>query len=277
MSTCIEKVIKSKFYALEKEMRPIMDYLTEHQEDYPEYKGWVWLQGKLVYQPEIMFIGFNPGQGKDWNSSFHLPFTGERQLTFFEENNARYNKKKFDEERISTQWYEFSEPENNRFIRETIDILKKIVETIHPEQAVLYKQSKIPLWGAFPTSSEMFGDKLTFINLYPIAVEKEDIFNKLITKLKHKGLFEKAKNAWECREFFVHKTIELVSILQPKVVVCMGSQTYHDFTMDGHSTKADKNGIFRDPQKPRIIGFDRKGRWNLNAIANVIIEELASK
>lgn len=60
----IKEKIQRTFYQLEngKEIREIMDFLTENQKDYPEYNGWIWLQGKLIYKPEIIFIGYNPPQ-----------------------------------------------------------------------------------------------------------------------------------------------------------------------------------------------------------------------
>ena len=99
------------FYLLEEEYRDLITELTVNQDKYQKcgYKGWVWLQGPLIYHPDVLFVGYNPGQGKDWKKTFHMPFTGERQLACFEDNNAYYNPDQEKQKGLPTPWYAFND------------------------------------------------------------------------------------------------------------------------------------------------------------------------
>ncbi len=277
----IKEKIQRTFYQLEngKKIRKIMDFLTENQKDFPEYNGWIWLQGKLIYKPEIIFIGYNSPQEFQKNNPFKIPFTGERPLAFFGENDAFFNEKRYKEERRGTQWYEFNEKENNEFTWQVIDILRLIVEGIHPEQTTCYKNTKIPFWGAYPTPDEGgpgFGEKITFINLYPIATTDINGFQKMTDYLVKANFFKAAQKNWECKKFFIEKVKKLVSVMEPKLIVCMGAETYRDFTYDSHKTRKDEDGIFYNKSHSNVIGFDRtrrgKNSWPRKAVAKKIIE-----
>lgn len=279
--------IKRLFYQFEsdKKMREIMDYLTENQANCPEYNGWVWLQGKLMHQPEILFIGYNPAQSKDPCNSLFFPFTGERPLTFFEDNNAYFNEERYKEERRDTHWFEFDEKESNTFTWQIIDILRNVVKGIHPEQTSYYKETKVPLWGAFPSIKDGgpgFGSKITFINLYPIATNDIGDFKAVAKYLENAGFFKKVPKQWACKYFFIEKVKKLAISMAPKLIVCIGAETYHDFTCDCTSTKKDINGIFYNKEYRNVIGFERprkkeKGSsknnsWPRKAIADKICE-----
>lgn len=266
-----EREVKLAFYECEKEMRPIMDYLTEHQKEVPNYKGWVWLQGRLMYQPEILFVGFNPGQGKDWNCDFKLPFTGERQLTFFEDNNAYWNVNRLED----THWWEKNKDNRlHSFAWQTLDILDKVAFDVYHEKVMDGKS--IPRWGRDPKNENTLGGKITFINLYPIATEKEDKLGQILTRLKNKNCFEDenanfGKN-WFRKLFFINNLKSLIKVMEPKLIVCMGTATYQDFTGDERQTECKKS-IYYDSNKPEyrnVIGFDRSGTWNTEEIATGI-------
>ena len=262
--------VKLAFHECEKEMRPIMDFLTEHQKEIPSYKGWVWLQGRLIYQPEILFVGFNPRQGKDWDSDFKLPYTGERQLAFFEDNNAYWDKSELED----THWWEINKPKikENSFSWQTLDILDKIAVDVYHEKKM--DGESIPQWGRDPKNENTLGGKITFINLYPMATEKSDWrFDAVISFLKEKGFFEKEKTLWKCRETFVDRMKRLINIMEPKLTVCMGAAAYHDFTKDSEKTKPVES-IYYDSKFPNVIGFDRSGTWNTENIAKGISKRL---
>ena len=266
-----EKEIKLVFYECEKQMRKIMDFLTEHQKEIPNYKGWVWLQGRLIYQPEILFIGYNPAQSKDWNSDFQLPFTGERQLAFFEDNNAYWDRDKLED----THWWEINKRKSNSFSWQTLDILDKIAVDVYDEAKM--DGISIPRWGRNPKNENTLGGKITFINLYPIATKDSlTSFNAVASFLEDNNFFEKGRKKteehWPCKLDFVKRMKRLIKVMEPKLIVCMGAAAYHDFTGDGTSTKPNKS-IYYNPNNPEyrnVIGFDRSGTWNTEEIATGI-------
>lgn len=64
--------------------------------------------------------------------------------------------------------------------------------------------------------------------------------------------------------------------MEPKLIVCMGAETYHDFTYDSRETHKDVDGIFYNKSHLNVIGFERprkgKNSWPRKAVAKKIIE-----
>ena len=46
-----EKALRMAFHQLEKSYRPFIDFLVENQNNYPEFKGAVTIDGFLVHKP----------------------------------------------------------------------------------------------------------------------------------------------------------------------------------------------------------------------------------
>ena len=125
--------LRIRFYALQKEHRPIMDMLTEKQYDYPEYMGFDAAPSKLIFQPKVLFLGYNPAGGKDWwrfapEHKPHLflwPHLTEDTIFFFKRNSAR---------KENAEWYELDKPVNNKFPRQMVDLLYELAALKYPEK-----------------------------------------------------------------------------------------------------------------------------------------------
>ena len=299
-----------EFNKLESVYRPLMNELTDNQEDYKwyeindkgviektGYKGWVWLQSKLIYQPDILFIGYNPSQSKGGEKDFYFPLTGERQFACFEDNNAYYDKKRNDKKCLPTYWYEFDAPENNSFYKQFLDIIKGCAEGLYPKETSPYEQSRVPKWFF------SFGQRISFINLYPIAAKDEKTLKKILKKIRKKNkdviiklykkelqqkLTRKKTLTLEDSQYpFIWWAKEFQKLIKPKLTVCLGCEAFHEFTEDKKKTDPNVNGLLipnrRDVEKKdlydpdSIIGIDRSKKWPIKAAVNEIVNRLRQK
>ena len=285
-----------EFYSLENEYRPLMDELTYNQENYKKtgYKGWVWLQSKLIYQPDILFIGYNPGQSKGGEKDFYFPLTGERQFSCFEDNNAYYNHPREIATGQPTHWYERNEPQNNSFYVQFLDIIWRCAEKLY-SKGCNQKKPKIPQW--FKTVEE----KVSFINLYPIAAKDEKTLKKILQRIRKKNkdviikLYKKelqpnlpdSLRLKDLQYPFIWKAKEFQKLIEPKLTVCLGCETFHEFTEDKKKTFVNKNGLLipnrgnvKDLYDPdNVIGMTREDNqnWPVEAVANEIVNRLRPK
>lgn len=288
-----------EFYGLENEYRPLMDELTYNQGNYKKtgYKGWVWLQSKLIYQPDILFIGYNPSQSKGGEKDFYFPFTGERQFACFEDNNAYYDKNRNDKKCLPTYWYEFDAPENkkNSFYKQFLDIIKGCAEGLYPKETGPYEQSRVPKWFF------SFGQRISFINLYPMATEDSNILRSLLKEIYEKhseiilGLYDEKlreeKKKTELTDYdikfpFIYRVQKIQNWMKPKLTVCIGTDTFREFTSCTRDFKPDDNRLLI-PKSPddisediiwdSIIGIDRSKKWPIKAAVNEIVNRLRSK
>ena len=51
-----EKALRMAFHQLEKSYRPFIDFLVENQNNYPEFKGAVTIDGFLVHKPKLLIL-----------------------------------------------------------------------------------------------------------------------------------------------------------------------------------------------------------------------------
>ena len=67
----------------------------------------------------------------------------------------------------------------------------------------------------------------------------------------------------------------MIKLIDPKLIVCMGSQTFHDYTYSSRKKHSIKE-IFTHPEYDNIIGFSRKGSWdgNIHNIAKEIYKRV---
>lgn len=250
------------FYALQKEYRPIMDILTEKQYDYPEYLGFDATPGRLIVQPKVLFMGYNPAGGADWerfNESPHLflwPHLNENKTMFFRKNAARKD----------GEWYQFNKKENNSFPRQIIELLYKLAALVYPCFSKEYGTNEKPSW------AKGFEDSMMYLNLYPVATKDGKTMVSLFRKIyKEENIPECCKrDEWHLRMYFIGIMHRMIKLIDPKLIVCMGSQTFHDYTYSSRYSHSI-NDVFTDPNYDNLIGFSREGSWDGN-IPNIAEE-----
>ena len=266
-NTMTKEELRIRFYALQKEYRPIMDVLTEKQYEYLEYLGFDARPSKLLFQPKVLFLGYNPAGGVDWwrlesKHNPHLflwPHLNESTIMFFRKNAARKD----------GEWYELNKKENNSFPRQIIELLYELAALINPNQSNEYGTNQKPLW------ADDFEQSMMYLNLYPIATKDGETMISLFRKLcKEDSIPDCCKtDEWHLRMFFIRIMHRIVSLINPKLIVCMGSQTFHDYTYSSHEKHSIKE-ILTHPDYNSLIGFSRKGSWegNIPNIAHAIYQ-----
>lgn len=265
------------YLEIERKINPITELLTA-KVDSPPYSGRVkgifTMLGPIIKEPEILFLGYNNGAGaynenrnrnpraKDFPVKTVLDDPGViESLYWFQEGNARGH---FDGKRHwhAHQWYQRGKRINNPFPARMLDVLYEVARLKYPEEykSNPYRDNEPPFW------YESLGQRVMHTNLYPIATtnisDLTKIHNALTKELSLKELLgtNKKLDNWEVRKFFIQLTDEMVALVKPKVIVCMGLGTFNDFTYQGKK-KADK--IYLGEKKGcKVIGFSRAGNWS---------------
>lgn len=289
-----------KYGEIEKRIVPIKDFLEKNKDcnGYKGlYKGIITLQSPLVFQPEILFIGINAGDGaynilNPSKNETPLRMIGENEMCFnefnwFEKGNSRGHFKitKEKKEWMSFEWYQRDQKINNSFPKRMIDLLYETAKIKFPDEYKVekYDHNKEPFW------YKNFGKSIMSTNLYPIATTNTKDLNKTLDSLAQeeelKKLWEETKgndkdiNNWTVRKYFIRRINELIRLVQPKIIVCLGKTAFNDLT---YTNSKDYNGSklyfiekkFGDSKVP-VIGFSRSGQWSglIPEIAKEIVEK----
>lgn len=295
-----EKELLEAYGKIESKIIPIKDFL-ESKRDIDGYKGLykgiITIQGPLVYRPEVLFIGINPGEGayRELNQfsmknitpvkMFDNYGTYGNSLDWYKKGNARgYYKTK--NEWIDFEWFQRDQRVNNPYIKNVIDLLYEIAKLKFPDQYNLekYEHSKEPFW------YKSFGQNIMYANLYPVATKDISDLTKIHDLLAKdndlKNLWEESKgndkstNNWTVRKYFIRRVDELIHLVQPKIIVCMGKTAFNDFT---YLNEKGKRTYFTEKKfgetKVPVIGISRSGQWSglIPEIAKQIVEKQIQK
>lgn len=260
-----------KYIEIEKKLMPMKDLLLERtvHENYKQlFKGFITENGPVIHSPDILFIGINPGAGayisannsnKTNETIYPIKLTTckNKQLFLFEKNNAYggvYNDKW-----NSFEWYQRDKKINNIFTKRMIDLLDNIARLQYPSE---YKQSpwnnnEPPFW------YNKISNRLMYINLYPIATLNTSDLNKILNLLRkdkdiltHFGV--RSITNWELRLKFINIVDELVKLISPKVIVCLGCQAFNEFTYLNEKEQILSTTKYNIP----VLGFSRQGNWS---------------
>ncbi len=272
----IYKQLLDKYSKIEQEIHPIINFLENNKNkiDFKDvYKGIITLQSPIVYKPDILFLGINPGDGaynvlnntKSEQVKTPLRMIGGdetflKELNWYEFGNARGGW--INDKWIGYKWYQRDKKINNSFPQRMIDLLYEIAQLQYKEEYKKnqYNNNKKPFW--FDT----LGKNIMYSNLYPIATTDVGDLYKILNsisktdELKFLWKNQEKPNNWDVRLFFIRLIDKLINLVKPKLIVCMGKSTFDDFLYKKHQTnnkiyKSNKNNI-------PVIGFSRKGNWS---------------
>ncbi len=277
-----KKILFDKYLEIEKELYPIKDFLEEnkHIDEYQTlYKGFITMQSPLLFNPEILFLGINPGQGA-FNENKNLGidetiriFEPDKQvrLDWYKKGNARCQKKNGKWVK-GYEWFERNQGINNQFVANMIELLYEVAKLKFPDENVV--PNTLPSW------FETFGQNIMFTNLYPVATKDTEDLNKIFRYFSkeeeiftHFG-FSKPVKKWDIQRGFIRNIEKTVKLVEPKVIVCMGTQAFNDFTYT--TTKKNKKVFTGKKGDFPVIGFNRSGNWSnlITDIATAIFDNM---
>lgn len=280
MEKITENLIK-----IENKYLPIIELLETKEEYKALYKGFISIQSKINYNPDILFLGINPGDGaynqhiKNNKGSILRRVISDEiylnnlNLNWLEKGNCRG-------EFINKTWHAYNwfddKKINNPFPKRMMDLLQSFTKKSNLNK-ILTKDEIINL-----IENEV-QNKIVFNNLYPIATKNTTDLNKILNKLsKEKEIIQilgNENNLQVLKNFFRQRTIDFINEINPKIIVFLGHTAYSDLTL--RKNHKDKKILveeiaFRknENKKYKIISFSRNGNWStlINEIADRIIE-----
>nr|WP_319401660.1 hypothetical protein [uncultured Carboxylicivirga sp.] len=277
----IDNQLKENYKELEDSILPIKKFLQKNytQDEYKKlYKGIMTVQSPIIYQPEILFIAINPGPGA-YKKNSNKPVL--RMIGEYERDMERLNWYETGNARKKSAWYQRNKTSNNSFVANSIDLLYELGRLRFPEKYGKegYSDNSLPFW------YDNFGQNIMYTNLYPISTtDTKDLkaIHKLLADEKElqelwkqhkkddKSICEKT-----VKRFFIRKMNDLVSLVQPKLIVCMGKEAFEDFT-DYWRPNTDvifKNKKIKEKEYP-VIGFSRNQTKDWKKLIPKIAEEI---
>ena len=232
------------------------------------YKGIISIQSKISFQPEILFLGINPGEGafiqknyKEGNTFYYpkelVDSDKKLELNWLQDNNARQGK-----------WYHGKV--KNTFPKQMIDILHYTSKVKCKKEINLSDEEDRKLF------IREIADKIVYTNLSPIATKSAKELKIIYNKLSKE---DSLKDHWNgtVQNFFRQRTIDLILALQPKLIVCVGNSVYKDLFLKD-TAKKDKvfstTGILKRAGQEhffKTVVFSRKGTWDTKRISELIL------
>lgn len=278
---------------IENRYLPIIKILENKSEYKGLYKGFMTFQSEINSNPEILFLGINPGDGafnekNNINKSSKeivfpkriisdVTYLKDLKLDWFKKGVSRgeFIEKKW----LAYDWFENKNKINNSFPARMIDLLFSYTEKLHPD-----KKSQRDV--IIKIIENEIQNKIVYANICPIATKSIKELNEIINKLSKEEGIEKiiGSNGVATpnilKNFFRQRTIDFINEINPKVVVLLGHTAYQNLTLlnDYKGKKVIKKRIQlrkNDSIKYKIISFSRQGNWStlIDDITKEIIED----
>jgi hypothetical protein len=262
---------------LEKQYFPIKEILENSEKYKGLYKGLISIQSKIANNPDILFLGINPGEGayieinqKSKKNKFperlisNNDYLSSIELDWLKKGVSRGEKIKGNW--FAYEWYERDKKINNSFPSRMIDLLyflgeSKLGKGLDSKSEIFTKKF-----------NEEITDKIVYTNINPIATKSTTELEKIITLLSKE---ESLKNHWKpdkqnritksiVKNFFRQRTFDLINILKPKVIVCLGNTVYSELT---YRKIGNKSKVFTSKYNVRnieynMVTFSRSGTWS---------------
>ena len=231
--------------------------------EFNTYKGFQTLQGRLVMNPLVLFIGLNPGPGR-FNEKEQVPelLKGPRSNLFcYKRNSLRKD---------NGLWFDTTKnyQKRNTYVRKFVKLMDSLADELglkDLEKCGMKGSDKVPNGWQW---SEWIQDMVMCTNLFPFCTTNESDLKKLLRDMtdspnapdhRYKG-----KNLWEFENaVFVKPLKQLIQLVEPRVVVCLSKKVFHNLTGDGNKTKADANGLLlsKNEKYQNYIGIHRRQGW----------------
>lgn len=196
--------LQKEYLKIFETFKPVLDDMHSHWSLYPEYLGWFDLGSPIFEQPDILFVGINPGPGRFrlWNykkpkesqkipDDFPTPWRSELHWT--KDGVAREGK-----------WYDKSSRHRNLFPNTLCELLVRIYRPYFPEY------SREMLTGVFQ-------QRIMSTNLFPMVTIDKSKLDKLLKKYK-----DVSNNHTDITTLCISNFAKLIDLVSPKLVVLLG-------------------------------------------------------
>ena len=275
--------MKNKLIEIENRYLPIINLLEKSSKYKEIYKGFITLQSKINKNPDILFLGINPGEGaskEERSNNLRRTITttnNKQELDWLKKGVCRgefVGKTWF-----AYNWYDKNKKVNNVFPARMIEILISYVK----KQNILIELTEKNLINEIENNLQ---NKIMFTNLYPIATKSTKELNQILIHLsKETDISEILSNdtpnkLTALKNFFRQRTIDFIKEINPKVIVFLGHTSYNSLTLKKNYKEKkifiDEIHLRKsDTEKYKIISFSRVGNWSplINDITDKLIEK----
>ncbi len=246
--------LHSRYQEYFDEISPILDYIKENWGEYREFMGWKDLNSPLIQNPQILFVGINPGpgryrswnNGKKWADHVLPPDLGtpwRSSIGWLTANNARAYPDGKD-----AMWWDKNARRHNLLPHTMCRLLCEIYEA---ERKTLSHEDL----------TKFFNEHVMVTNISPLVTEDLNSLKRLYHKL------DKSSPWKDVESIFLEHTLRLVDLVHPSLVVYLG--------------KYEKDLIHQEIKNRGIptVTITRSFGWhsadNLRKTRDMILEKIA--
>jgi hypothetical protein len=268
-----ESAIISHFILYQNSFFSIIEKLKDGYQNgrFKDWKGFITINGPVVFQPEILFVGINPGPGlyNEINCNDNgnrVPFRILNGVGSYYRDESVFPLRKpiyrsdgktialdwfiKSNYRDESAWYGLKTKPGNNFVGNMIKIICKVAYGLGKGEL---KKGVKPEW------YDTFGKQIMFLNVCPFATNN----------LAQLNLLKKELGVDEWKDIVMPIRVLVKEFVKPKVIVFAGVAAYNYFMWEDKGNK-----IFDIP----VIVIDRKRGYNseenLSGIASEIVEAL---
>lgn len=268
-----ENAVIGNFVEYQNKFFSIIEKLKEGTRDgrFKDWKGFITINGPVVFKPELLFVGINPGPGlynetncNDNGNRVPFRILNDERSCYREESAFPLRKPIYRSDgktialdwfiknnyRDESAWYELKTKPGNRFVENMIKIICKVAKGLGKGE---FKRGMKPEW------YDTFGKQIMFLNVCPLATDNLAQLNQLKKEL---GIDE-----WKDIVMPIRSLVK--DRIKPKAIVFAGVGAYNNFMWEDKGNK-----IFDIP----VILIDRKRGYhsdkNLSNLASEIVEVL---
>lgn len=209
--------IQQAYIEISKDIVDVRDNIKLNLDKYQDYLGWADLDSPIFKNPEILFVGINPGSGKfihwnrfNWDKNKKCLKDPTKKIIPAESANLWRSHLQWivDDNAREGKWWDKSKRMKNLFPYTMCELLVRIYRHDYPDMS----REKL---------SDLFEQKVIATNLYPMATQDA---SKLYRMIK---LYDKTNHVI-VRKICHTRFHRLLDLTNPHVIVLLGDTVTHE-------------------------------------------------
>ena len=207
--------LQQQYFDMSKDRIRILNDIKTNWDQYPDYLGWLDLNSPIIDNPDILFIGINPGPGRyvqwNWNNwdnkkkrlidplkkklpdDYHTLWRSH--IEWLKPNNARKD----------GEWWDSNKKKFNHYSYYMCELLVRIYRNEYPYPSVSRQEL-----------SELFEKKVMVTNLYPMSTFDIRGLYRLIKQYR-------SKKQISISEICCNHITKLIELVSPRCIVLLGA------------------------------------------------------